>query len=89
MLILDLKKLQKKFLIEEQCIFNGGRGCTDQIFTVRFIIDKCLSYYMPLVLRFINYEQVFDSADRKALAKGPILVWYTRLFKVINNNNNK
>ena len=46
-----------------------GRGCVDQIFTLRLTIKKCLSYQTPLVLSFIDYEQALDSADRRASAK--------------------
>ena len=46
-----------------------GRGCVDQIFTFRLIIEKFLSYQTPLVLSFIGYEQTFNSVDRRALAK--------------------
>ena len=40
-----------------------------QIFTFWLINEKCLSYRTPLVLSFIDYEKVADSADRRALAK--------------------
>jgi len=46
-----------------------GRGCVNQIFTLRLIIEKCPSCKTPLILSFIDYEQAFDSVDRRALAK--------------------
>ena len=58
-----------RVLREEECGFIKGRGCVDQIFTLRLIIEKCLSCQTPLVLSFIDYEQAFDSVDRRALAK--------------------
>ena len=58
-----------KVLREEQCGFEKDRGCVDQIFTLRLIIEKCLSCQTPLVLSFIDYEQAFNSVDRRALAK--------------------
>ena len=45
---------------------------------LRLIIEKCLSCQTPLVLSFVDYEQAFDSVDRRALAKVFILIWYTR-----------
>ena len=40
-----------------------------KFFTLRLIIEKCLSCQTPLVLSFIDYEHAFDLADKKALAK--------------------
>ena len=40
-----------------------------KIFTLGLIIEKCLSHQRPLVLNFIDYEQAFDSADKRALGK--------------------
>ena len=37
--------------------------------TLRLIIEKSLRCQTPLVLSFIDYEQAFDSVDRRALAK--------------------
>jgi len=45
---------------EEQCGSRKARECFDQIFTLRLIIEKFLSYRTPLVLSFIDYEQSFD-----------------------------
>ena len=61
--------LQTKFLREEQCGFRKGRGCVDQVFTLRLIIGKSFRCQTPLVLSFIEYEQLFDSVDRRALTK--------------------
>ena len=33
-----------KILIEEQCGFRKGRGCVDQRFPFKLIIEKCLSH---------------------------------------------
>ena len=58
-----------KVLREEQCGFRKGRGCVDQVFALRLIIEKSLRCQTPLVLSFIDYEQDFDSVDRQALSK--------------------
>ena len=78
MILFRLRDAVDKVLREEQCGFRKGRGCVDQIFTLRLIIEKCLSCQTPLVLSFIDYEQAFDSVDRRALAKVLSLIWYTR-----------
>ena len=65
-IIFRLRDAIDKVLREKQCDFKKRRGCIDQIFTHRLIIQKCLSYQTPLVLSFTDYyEQVFDSADRR------------------------
>jgi len=58
-----------KVIREEHCGLRKGRGSVDQIFTHSFIIEKCLSYQTPLVVRFTDYQQTFNSVDRTDLAK--------------------
>ena len=69
MILFRLRRAVDKVLREEQCGFRKGRRCVDHVFTLRLIIEKSLCYQTPLVLSFINYEQAFDSVDRKSLAK--------------------
>ena len=78
MILFRLRDAVDKVLREEQCSFRKGRGCVDQVFTLRLIIEKSLHCQTPLVLSFINYEQAFDSVDRKSVNKGLIIIWYTR-----------
>ena len=59
-----LRDAVNKVLREEQCGFRKGRRYVGQIFTLRLIIEKCLSYQTPLVLSFIDYGLVFNSVDR-------------------------
>jgi hypothetical protein len=56
-----------RVLREEQYGFRKGRGLIDQIFALRLVIEKCLSCQTPLVFSFIDYEQAFDSVNRRAL----------------------
>ena len=58
-----------KVLREEKCGFRKSRGCVNQIFTLRLVIEKCLGHQAPLILSFIDYEQALNSADRRALVK--------------------
>ena len=69
MILFRLRDAVDKVLREEQCSFRIGRGCIDQAFTLGLIIEKSLCCQTPLVLSFINYKQVFDSVDRRALTK--------------------
>jgi hypothetical protein len=48
-IIFRLRDAVEKVLREEQCDFRKGRRCVDQIFTLRVIIEKCLSHQTPLV----------------------------------------
>ena len=69
MIIFRLKDTVDKVITEEQCGFREGGWYVDQTFTLRLIIEKCLSYQTPLVLSLIDFEQAFNSVDRRALAK--------------------
>ena len=69
MKLFRLRDAVDKVLRIEQCGFRKGRGCVDQILTLRLIIEKCHCHQIPLVFSFIDYEQTFDSVDRRALIK--------------------
>jgi len=68
-ILFRLRDAVDKVVREEQCGFRKGRGCIDQIVTLRLNIEKCLSCQTPFVLCFIEYEQAVNSVDRRALAK--------------------
>ena len=69
MILFRLRDAVDKILWEEQCGFRKGRGSVDQFFTLRLIIEKSLRCQTILVLSFIDYEQAFNSVDRRELAK--------------------
>ena len=56
-------------LREEQAGFRKGRGCIDQIFTIRNIIEQCLEWNSPLYINFIDFQKAFDSLHRSTLWK--------------------
>ena len=58
-----------RLLSEEQAVFRRERSCTDQIATVRVIIEQSLEWNFPLYLTFIDFEKAYDSVDREALRK--------------------
>jgi len=68
-----LRDAVDKVLREGKCGFGKGKGCVSQIFHLRLKIKKCLSYEKPLVPSFIDYEQVFDSVDRRACVSN---IWF-------------
>ena len=58
-----------KKLREEQAGFRKGRSTTDQIASLRIIIEQSLEWNSPLLVNFIDYEKAFDSVDRETLWK--------------------
>ena len=48
---------------EEQAGFQAGRSWTEQIFSLRNIIDQCIEFQKPVVINFI------DSVHRESLWK--------------------
>jgi hypothetical protein len=52
---------------ENQAGFRPGRGCIDQIFTLRQILENRHSYRRPTVTVFLDLKAAFDSVDRDVL----------------------
>ena len=66
---------------EEQAGFRQGRGCSDQIFVLRTIIEECEEWKTPLLLNFIDLKKAFDSIHRPSMWK--ILEFYGIPSKII------
>ena len=56
-------------LRKEQAGFRPGRGCTDQIFTLRNIIEQCTEWQRQLYINFVDFEKAFDSIHRESLLR--------------------
>ena len=69
-------------LRQEQAGFRKGKGCTDQIFALRNIIEQCLEWNAPLHIVFIDFKKAFDSVHRNSLWK--ILLSYGLPEKVVS-----
>ena len=54
-------------LRNEQSGFRKGRGCTENIFTLRNILEQCTEWNRELYVNFIDYEKAFDSIHRDSL----------------------
>ena len=52
-----------------QAGFRPGRGCTDNIFAFRLIIQQFERYNLPLILMFLDFIAAFDSVIRQKLWK--------------------
>ena len=53
-------------LRDEQAGFRQNRSCTDQIATLRIIVEQSLEWNSSLYINFIDFEKVFDSLDRES-----------------------
>ena len=56
-----------KVLRDEQAGFRQERSCTDQIATLRIIIEQTIEWQTSLYLTFIDFEKAFDSIDHHVL----------------------
>ena len=82
---IPLKRIDKAIdstLREEQAGFRRGRGCVDQIFTLRNILEQSLEWNTSLCINIIDFQKVFDSVHRKSLWK--ILQAYGLPPKIVN-----
>ena len=58
-----------KKLRQEQAGFRKRRGCTDQIFALRNIIEQTLEWNCPLYINVIDFKKAFDSIHHDTLWK--------------------
>ncbi len=52
---------------EEQGGFRKGRGCVDQIFTMKRLVEEYLRKDKKLYAAFMDLERAYDRVDREAL----------------------
>ena len=64
-----IKTAIDKKLRQEQAGFRKRRGCTDQIFALRNIIEQTLEWNCPLYINFIDFKKAFDSIHHDTLWK--------------------
>ena len=62
-----MKNAVDPLLRDQQAGFRANRSCTDQIATLRIILEQSLEWNSPLYVNFIDYEKAFDSVDRQTL----------------------
>ena len=56
-------------LREEHCGFRKSRGCTDQLFALRQLLEKCMAFQLDVSFCFIDFSAAFDSVDREMMYK--------------------
>ena len=54
-------------LRKEQAGVRKQRGCVDQIFALRNIIEQCTEWQRQLYVNFVDFEKAFDSIHRDSL----------------------
>ena len=54
-------------LRDNQAGFRRERSCTDQIATLRIIVEQSIEWNSSLYVNFVDYEKAFDSLDRETL----------------------
>ncbi|CAH8665722.1 unnamed protein product, partial [Schistosoma curassoni] len=69
-------------LRHQQAGFRKNRSCTDQIATLRIIVEQSVEWNSSLYINFIDYEKAFDSVDRRTLWK--LLRHYGIPEKIVN-----
>src|ERR1041384_409583 len=52
-----------------ECGFMKGRGCVDQIFTLRMIVEKCLDVGKKVFAVFVDLEKAYDRVNRRELCQ--------------------
>ncbi len=60
-----------------QAGFRKGRGCMDQIFALRNIIEQCLEWNAPLYINFMDFRKAFDRCPSKHTLDDTALLWNT------------
>ncbi|VDP23839.1 unnamed protein product [Schistosoma margrebowiei] len=69
-------------LQDRQVGFRKNRSCTDQIATLRIIVEQSIEWNSSFYINFIDHEKAFDSVDRTILWK--LLRHYGVPQKIIN-----
>ena len=62
-----VKEITRGKIGEEQGGFIEGRGCIDQIFTVKMMAEKYIGKRKKLYAAFMDLEKAYDRVDRRAL----------------------
>ena len=64
-----LSPLASRFVGSYQAGFMEGRSTTDQIFTLRQILQKCREFRVPTHHLFVDFKAAYDSINRQELWK--------------------
>ena len=59
-----LQSWADSILLEGQCGFRKGRGCTDAVFSLKSLLERAHRKGKPVQLCFIDLSKAYDSVDR-------------------------
>ncbi len=62
-----MMKITEKIVGDNQGGFLKGRGCVDQIFAMKILVEKYLEKDRKLFAAFMDLEKAYDKVDRKGL----------------------
>ena len=62
-----LKPRAKQFLCESQFDFCHGRGCTDQLFSPRVLMEKACEFHQTRYACFIDLKKAYDLVQHNSL----------------------
>ena len=62
-----MKDTLDQTLRDEQAGFRKERSCTDQIATLRIIVEQTIEWQTSLYICFVDFEKAFDSIDRQTI----------------------
>ena len=51
----------------EQAEFRADRGCSDQIFALRNMVEQCIEWNAHIFVNFVDFRKAFDSIHRDTL----------------------
>ena len=64
-----LQQYMNRELPDVQAGFRKGRGTSDQIANIRWMIEKAREFQKNIYFRFIDYAKAFDCVDHKNYVK--------------------
>ena len=64
-----VRKATEGLIDDEQGWFRAGRGCVNQIFTLKQIGEKTREEKFRVYVGFIDLEKAYDMVNRAALCK--------------------
>ncbi len=62
----SMMKITHKSVVDKQEVWKG-RGCVDQNFIVKILVEKYLEKDRKLFAAFMDLEKPYDRADKKGL----------------------